>query len=373
MGAPTKTVNDYLKDANELLRKKNAEIVNLKKTVDQLRRENDTADAIRAELYSLAAYRPCAPEWTSARSRHSGTLGTPITIWSDFHYGEVVSREELNGINEYNQRIAKTRFKRLVDRTVELAEDHMGGKKDYPGIIACLGGDMIGGDIHEELLATNDRTPHQAVNDLTDLLAGGIEHLATKFGRVYCPSVVGNHGRASRKPRMKGRVFTNYDWSIYCNLERHFRKERHITIDVPNTPDAHFKSYGRRFMLTHGDDLGVKGGDGIIGAIGPIMRGTMKIGAQQAKIGLDFDHLIICHWHQPLWLPRVTVNNAFKGPDEYAMLRLRAEPNPASQLLWFNHPEYGTTARWEVFLENKATVSDPLRTEWVSWPNTNVR
>jgi hypothetical protein len=37
--------------------------------------------------------------------------------------------------------------------------------------------------------------------------------------------------------------------------------------------DVHYRVYGVRFLLNHGDMLGVKGGDGIIGAIGPIMRG----------------------------------------------------------------------------------------------------
>ena len=33
-------------------------------------------------------------------------------------------------------------------------------------------------------------------------------------------------------------------------------------------------------MLSLGDSLGVKGGDGIIGAIGPIMRGSINVGTQ---------------------------------------------------------------------------------------------
>ena len=144
---------------------------------------------------------------------------------------------------------------------------------------------MVGGDIHEELLATNDRTPLQAVNDLTDILAAGIEKMAVKFGKVYVPCVVGNHGRNTRKPRFKQITYTNYDWSIYCNLLRYFQKEKHIRIDVPNSADVHFVSYGTHYMLTHGDNLGVKGGDGIIGSIGPIMRGSIKLGTQTHKIG----------------------------------------------------------------------------------------
>jgi hypothetical protein len=161
---------------------------------------------------------------------------------------------------------------------------------------------------------------------------------------------------------------TNYDWSIYCNLARYFRKDKNIHIDVPNGADAFFDSYGVRYMLTHGDSLGVKGGDGIIGAIGPIMRGTIKLGRQTHQIGMDFDELILCHWHQMLWLPNVTVNNSLKGYDEYVALGLRAPYSRPSQALFFNHPEHGTTARWEIFLEGKQQAK-AAAAPWVSWQN----
>ncbi len=238
-------------------------------------------------------------------------------------------------------------------------------KQEYPGIIICLGGDMVGGDIHEELLATNMRTVHQSVNDLTDMLAGAIEEMASKFGKVYVPSVVGNHGRSTKKMLMKNRVFTNYDWSIYCNLERHFRKEKHIIIAPANTADVLFSVFGHRYLLTHGDSLGVKGGDGIIGALGPIMRGTLKVRNSNAEMGRDFDTLIMGHWHQYVTLPGLIVNNALKGYDEFAYLALRAKPSRPSQALWFSHPEHGITAHWQVYLEDMRKAE--RSSDWVSW------
>lgn len=168
------------------------------------------------------------------------------------------------------------------------------------------------------------------------------------------------------KPRMKGRVFTSFEWNIYCNLERYFRNDKRIQFMIPEGADAHFKVYNTRFLLTHGDSLGVKGGDGIIGAIGPIMRGSLKIGKAEAQIGRDFDHILMGHWHQYLTLPGVIVNNSLKGFDEFAHLALRAPYSRPSQALWFCHPEHGITARWEVFVEGprKATKAT---TSWISW------
>ncbi len=289
-------------------------------------------------------------------------------MWSDFHYGEVVDLEQTNGMNKYNAKIAQKRIQTLVDTTIDLSFNHMGrAKAEYPGIVVCLGGDMVGGDIHEELLATNDRTTHQSVNDLTDLLAAAIEQMASKFGKVFVPGVVGNHGRSTKKMMMKNRVFTNYDWSIYTNLERYFRKEKHIIVSPSNQADYLFSVFGHRYLLTHGDSLGVKGGDGIIGALGPIMRGSLKVRSSNAEMGRDFDTLVIGHWHQYVTLPGLIVNNALKGFDEYAFLQLRAKPSRPSQALWFTHPEHGITAHWQVYLEK---VADDQRTgnkgDWVA-------
>jgi predicted phosphodiesterase len=334
--------------------------------VRALQREADTAERIRTEIYNLASRTPAPPAWLERARNKSAIAGIPMTVWSDWHYGETVRPEEVGGANEFNAEVAKARVQTLVDKTIDLAFNHMGAAtKTYPGIIIMLGGDMLSGDIHEELFATNDRTTQQCINDLTDLLASALDQLADRFGKVFVPCVVGNHGRASKKPRMKGRVYTSHEWNIYCNLERHFRKDKRLQFMIPGESDAYFKVFGHRFLLTHGDSLGVKGGDGIIGSLGPIMRGSIKVGKSEAQIGREFDTVVMGHWHQALWLPGVIVNGALKGYDEYARLAIRAPYAPPSQQLWFVHPKYGITARWEVLLDRKRDFKEER--EWITW------
>ncbi len=331
-----------------------------------LQKEHDSAEAIRTEIFNLASRSPEPPAWLTGASHKVGSRGVPTTIWSDWHYGEVVRPEEVGGVNEFNTEIAEARIKRLVDTTVDLSYNHMGrAKKQYPGAVVMLGGDMMTGDIHDEITQTNDRTPQQQINGLTDALASALEKMASSFGKLYVPCVVGNHGRDSKKPRTKGRVYTSHEWVIYTNLERYFRKSKHISIHVPPESDAHFKVYNHKYLLTHGDSLGVKGGDGIIGAIGPIMRGTIKTGRSEAHIGRDFDTIVMGHWHQTLWLPGCIVNSSLKGYDEFARLVLRAPYSRPAQSLWFTHPEHGLTAKWEVFLEGQRQSQDA--NEWVTW------
>lgn len=341
-----------------------AENQGLKDQVAKLQREEETAAAIREQIWKIAAHSPEPPEWLT-RSKKSNNRGMPVLFASDWHYGEVVSKEEVGGVNEFNSEIAAKRIKRMTETTISLAFDHMGNSKaKYPGIVLVYGGDMISGDIHEELAISNDRTPIQCVNDLTDLMGAQVEALAARFGRVHVPCVTGNHGRTTKRIRFKGRVFTSYEWNIYCNLQREFKRSKHVTFQIPNQTDARFNVYGHRYLLTHGDTLGVKGGDGIIGALGPIRRGEIKIRNAESQIENDFDTIMMGHWHQYIALPGLIVNNSLKGFDEFARSALRAPYSRPSQSLHFVHPEHGITAHWQVYLEGVKLAGKPKLLEW---------
>lgn len=339
-----------------------------KRRIEMLERERESAENFREEVFGIARRSPNPPEWLLKPGK-LGKRGGPALLISDLHYGEVVNPEEVGGVNEYNKEIALRRLRKLAEKTIDLSFNHMGrANTEYPGLVLMLGGDMGGGEIHLELAKTNDRTAMESVNDLTDNFGTFIEVLLGKFGKLFIPAVPGNHGRDTIKPQKKQYVHTNFDWLLYCNLARTFRNEPRVQFLIPNETDAFFNVYGHRYMLTHGDNLGVKGGDGIIGAIGPIMRGTMKLHRSEAQIGRDFDTACICHWHQYLTLPGLIVNNAFKGYDEYARLALRAPYSRPSQALWFTHPEHGITAHWQVYLEALRTAHQNKK--WIEFPQT---
>ncbi len=345
---------ERLKDENRQLRA----------ALQRARRDDDSAEKIREKVYELSGTAPQPPEWMHEVTK-GGTPGVPITIWSDWHWGEVVNSVEVGGVNAFNTPIGIARAKDLTESIIDLSFSHM-VNPSYPGIVVGLAGDMITGDIHEELRDTNDRYTFQTILELQDHCAANITLLADHFGRVFVPCVVGNHGRDTIKPRMKGRVYTSFEWHLYNQLERFFRNDPRVQFMVPGEADAQFRVYNHRFNMTHGDSLGVKGGDGIIGSLGPIMRGAIKVGRSEAQLGREFDTLIMGHWHQQIALRGVQVNGTLKGYDEYARLGLRAQYEQPTQTLFFVHAKHGVTVQWPIYLdENKKTVS---REPWVSWP-----
>ncbi len=338
----------------------------VKQELAATQRHNDTVESIRKEIFGLAAMTADPPRWLIKKTK-PGAPGVPIVVWSDWHWGEKIDRVQVGGVNEFNRAIARKRVQTLIEKTISLTFSHM-VKPSYPGIVVCLGGDFITGAIHEELGATNDGTVQQAILDCEEALIWALTEIADRFGRVFVPAVVGNHARDTHKPRAKNAVYQNYEWSMYCRLERHFKGDKRIQFMIPGETDCLFTVCGHRYFLTHGDRLGVKGGDGMIGALGPITRGVIKVGRQQAQIGRDFDTMIICHWHTHI--PRseasaVIVNGCLIGYNEYANLGLRVPYSRPSQALWFTHPEYGVTCQWAIYLEKQQRSLSGK--DWVTW------
>jgi hypothetical protein len=284
----------------------------------------------------------------------------PTLLASDWHWGEVVDPAQIGGVNEYSLKTAHDRAKRMINNTIDLLNNHM-VNPSYPGIVFALGGDMITGDIHEELVATNEREVMPTVVDLWGVLAWCIETLADKFGRVFVPCVSGNHGRNTKKIRAKGRNFTSFDWLLYTFLAKRFEGDARVTFYIPDGADALYSVYGHRYLLTHGDQF--RGGDALIGPLGPIVRGDHRKRARNMQINADYDTIVMGHWHQLMQTQKFIVNGSLIGYNEYAYNN-NYSFEPPRQALWITHPERGITFHMPVQVDGKKSVTDQ---PWIQW------
>lgn len=340
------------------------QVSGLKAQLKEIARDNVDADEAREILVGVAGEALAPPDWTVDVTASGGhKRQAPVAMASDWHWGERVSAAETNGANEFSVAIAEARVRAFVDRVLDICLNHS-TDPDYPGLVLALAGDLVSGELHPELEATDEVEVFPSILRVVEVLTWAVGLFADHFGRVFVPGVPGNHGRVfDRRPRAKRYAFRNADWLIYHLLMREFRADDRVTFMVPDSGEALFRVFDHRFMLVHGDDLGVRGGDGIIGALGPIVRGEIKVRTSSAEIGRDYDTMLMGHWHQPIWLERVIVSNALKGYDEYARRMLRAVPTAPSQALFFVHPDRGITSRWNVSVE---TAAPRPANEWVS-------
>lgn len=301
------------------------------------------------------------PAWLQPKWRKASPHGVPLLFLSDLHWGENVRPSQINGVNEYNLDIARERLALCANSAVHLL-GILSEKQDYPGIVLPLGGDMISGDIHEELAESNDLPTIPTVLDLYENLIGIVGMMADQYGAVFLPCVTGNHGRNTKKIRAKDRHHTSFDWMLYQLLARHFQDDKRVTFHIPDGPDAAFRIYQTRYNLTHGDQF--RGGDGMIGALGPIMRGDHKKRSRNAQIDLAYDVAMMGHWHTYMHLTRLLVNGSLKGYDEYANSN-NFGFEPPQQSLHLTHPKHGVTYRMPVYCDPKRPAP---KTSWVSVP-----
>lgn len=372
LGLPTATVSNRVIAAEKRgLKPKGAapdDPVILKSTIKSLelelkRAQKESADAaaIKSVIGTLRAnVEECrAPKWVASPLAKASSPGVPLLFLSDFHWGEVVHPSQINGVNKFNLAIAHERLHYTVDTAVHLLRI-LDRDLDYPGIVVPLGGDMISGNIHEELTASNELNTMPTVLDLYGHLIGAITRLADVFGAVFLPCVTGNHGRDTRKIWGKDRHHTSFDWLLYRFLAKHFEADKRVTFFIPDSSDALFKIFGTRFNLTHGDQF--RGGDSIIGPLGPLTRGNQKKQARNQSVDLEYDIMICGHWHQYIHLTRLIVNGSLKGYDEFAYQNNFGFERP-QQALFVVHPRHGVTYRMPVNCEAGVT---PKKAAWVS-------
>jgi predicted phosphodiesterase len=346
-GEPLPSPVQEIKDKSELDR--------LRSRVKELEAEALTSHGLKELIGTAKADQSSSPQWLTPKARRKGLTGIPFLMLSDIHFDEVVKAEQIGGVNEYNRDVATKRLQHTFNQSISLLTEHMADPV-YEGFVLALGGDLLSGNIHEELAETNEASINQSLVVLSQILGDGIEKLAGKFGRVFVPCVVGNHGRLHKKPRMKNRVFDNFEWLIYQFLSFRFKGDSRVQFLIPEGSDAEFSIYNTRFLLTHGDQF--RGGGGIGGIMVPIQRGLAKKQMRQAAIDRSFDVAVMGHWHQLVMLENTVINGSVKGYDEYAY-QSNFGFEPPQQALFVVHPEFGITFRMPVRCDGYETKAQP--------------
>lgn len=335
-------------------------IAGLRKELEEARTAASTAEIMREYVGTakLAVNELQLPTWVHA-PKTAKAPGVPKIFLSDLHWAEIVRKEQVGGVNSFNLPIARNRLRAVIGTTIELAKILSPGM-EYPGIVCPLAGDMVSGNIHDELAATNELNTMPTLLDLYKNLVPAIGALADAFGNVFLPCVSGNHDRDTKKMWAKDRNHTSFGWLLYQFLAAHFAADKRITFYIPDSPDALYRIYDLRYLTTHGDQF--RGGDGIIGPLGPITRGAQKKLARNQAVGQDFDIMEFGHFHTRLLSARLRGNSSLKGYDEYAAASNFGFERP-SQNFTMTHPDHGITFDAPVYCD---VPTKKAKAEWVS-------
>jgi hypothetical protein len=322
-------------------------------------RASITAETLRSNIFKLTEKPLEPPHWIGKKEKNPDKQKeTMVLMLSDYHIGELVDLAQMGQRNSYDQKIAKDRLERLFQNVVKLGTEHWHGPS--PDIIyILLMGDLISGDIHEELIRTNDLLSISSVQKASEYIIAGLNLLLEKFEcAIRVISVPGNHSRTQKKPEAKSFAVQSYDTLISWIIESWFKgkNEKRISFHAPPSGDALITVHGWNILVTHGDRIGSKGGMGMIGPAATIARGMQRIIMENASDGINIDYVLVGHFHTALELEQGFSNGCIIGPNEYSK-SMRMRPAPATQWLLSVHPRYGVARRWKIHVGDSSEGS----------------
>lgn len=348
---PKKARNPSLESADHIVvRRLKDKLTSAESRAAAAERNAIKEDALREAIFNLAA-KPLEPKsWKPSKGDNlSGRREAMVLLISDVHMGEFIDFDQMGGRNSFDKIICAKRLQRLFQSVVKMGTTHWSGPP--PGVLyVVLGGDLISGEIHEELSKSNDLLAIPAVRELATHLISGLELLLKSFDcEIRVVSVPGNHGRTTRKPEAKNFVLTSYDTLVAWLIESWFvgRGEKRITFSAPASGDALINICGWNFLFTHGDRIGSRGGAGMIGPVATIARGMQRLIQDYASDQTVIDYIMIGHFHTPVELEQGFTNGSLSGPSEYSRSG-RMRNHPACQWLISVHPDHGVARRWKL-------------------------
>lgn len=330
-------------------RRQQADVVTgLRDQVRALEKALTAERSLRTKMETtFASFVPPLP-WASKPAVKKQTILTPVLFTSDFQCGEVIKPAEIDGINEFSQAIFAARYQAMIDKMITLAERHTGAT-GFEGCYYLRGGDAISGSIHDELAETNDLSAVPAVRFLQQQERAGIKRLRDKFGRVRVISIPGNHGRTTPKPRSKRYGDLNFETLLAWWLADGFSDDPRVEFWMPASGDAWFDVAGWKVLMSHGDRMGSRGGQGFVGPAATIARGHRRLYDNWTRTGKSVDVILTGHLHTSLKLELGYANGALAGYSEYAR-DLRATPDAPKQWGLFFDRQHMVSHAFELLL-----------------------
>jgi hypothetical protein len=267
--------------------------------------------------------------------------GTVVILASDWHVEENVGAE-IGGLNVFNSDIAKQRADKFFQaslRLIRLLQQDI----RIDNVILALLGDFISGNIHDELMDTNESAPTHAIVMAQNMIISGIEFwLNNSTFKMTIPCHSGNHARTTKTTRFSAENGYSLEYLMYLHLATHFRNEPRVEFIIPEGYHSYVDVYGYTIRFHHGHAVKYGGG------VGGIFIPTYKKIAQWQK-GRPASLDCFGHFHQMKDGGNFLVNGSLIGYNAYA-LSIGADFDTPKQTLFLVDKRRGRTCTWPILL-----------------------
>lgn len=315
-----------------------AELDALRATFKEYKREHGQLERLMTDvLESVPTIVPKPPTYAPPKTRRVERDVAVVVHITDAHHGAIQVASEIEGFGEFNPALSRARQFGLIKDVLTWVEMHRLGYS-IPECRMLVTGDLISGDIHDELRVTNAfPAPRQAV-EAGEILAAQAAMAAPHFERVVLDVLTDdNHGRLTRKPQAKECGFNNWMYVVASIAQVMLKDHKNVTLNIWPLPQKVVDVCGRRYLICHGHD--------VMGWAGFPYYGIERKAAREALKRMNgpdvtkFDRIVMGHWHAPLIHPHYWIGGSVSGTDAYDHKAGRqAAPQQTS---WLVHPRWG--------------------------------
>jgi hypothetical protein len=226
---------------------------------------------------------------------------------------------------------------------------------DNQGAMLTFNGDLISGDIHEELMRTNALTSLEQVMHCASVVSATVGMALEAYPTVHVVGTPGNHGRTTHKSTAKLYAELSYDSLIMHQVAKEWAGEKRVTFQS-GQKDAVTPVLNDLVVSTHGDKIGTGGGQGFAGPMLPVLRGAKKLIEQMNSVGTPPTIIQLSHYHKVgnpyVGSVPIFANGSVVGYSEYAG-DIRASVEPAQQWMYLVHSRWGVRETLSVKLEDR--------------------
>ena len=326
-------------------------------------------DAIRENTTPIPRVTQIGHKVPSTDSRRRATQPqTMVAPLTDTHVGDRVTFDQTTGINEYNVDIFNKRLYGWTEQIILLA-NYRRNIADVEELVIPMLGDMVSGDIHEELARTNIGNCMEQMINGAFLISQSLMALSQHFTKVRVAGVVGNHGRMTRKIPSKDK-YMDWDYMLYQWIAAFCAEQPNISFHIPKNFSTIINVANRNILIMHGDSISGGG----TSASFTRMVGQMRGRQQQNQSWEDmqrFDDIMIGHFHRideyDIGTGAMYICGTMKGSDEFTTNRLHVS-SPPKHLITYWHPDHGNVSkeiiRLDKFDEGSGKFSSTVPEVW---------
>lgn len=262
---------------------------------------------------------------------------------TDGHHGAIQDPEEIEGFGSFSPEISTARQLGFAEDVVDWVEIHRHGYK-IDELHHLVTGDLISGDIHDELRITNAwPSPVQAIR-AGELLAQQIAITAPHFEKVHVHFVVAdNHSRLTKKPQASEAGLNSMNYVVGYYARALLRNLPNVEFNLYPVHETVVHVANRQYLICHGAD--------VTGWMGMPWYGIQRKVARESEARLQiimedlgrakevgFHKYVFGHWHVPIDLPLYMAAGSVSGTTAYD--HKQGRHSKPSQSAWMVHSKY---------------------------------